>query len=302
MFYENVYEAIGDTPMIKLFGKDYASVYLKLEFMNPGGSIKDRPALYMIEEGERQGLLKKNGVIIEATSGNMGIGLSMIGRAKGYKVVIVMPESMSLERQKLMKAYGAELLLTCAKDGMQGSVDLARKLARENGYFMPSQFENQGNTKAHYETTAVEILRDLDNKIDIFVSGIGTGGTISGVGKRLKETNNNMEIIGVEPESSPLLTQGKSGLHKIQGIGANFIPSILDESIIDKIETVSNEEAIKYTRILANEYGVLAGISSGANFAIACKLARNLTKGKNIVTVLPDSGERYLSTEVFNGE
>lgn len=299
MIKNNIYETIGNTPMVKIENENMADIYLKLESFNPGGSIKDRPALYMIEEGERTGSLKKDGTIIEPTSGNMGIAISMIARAKGYKVIIVMPETMSEERKMLMKAYGAELILTEGSEGMNGSVELAKELAEKNNYFMPSQFENEANFLSHYETTSEETLKDLDSKIDGFVAGVGTGGTITGIGKRLKEINKNIEVVAVEPDSSAILSGEDPSSHKIQGIGANFIPKILDRDLIDKIIRVKDEVAFKYSRKLANEYGILSGISSGANFYGAIELAKKLGKGKNVVTILPDNGERYLSTDLF---
>lgn len=304
MKYNNIYEAIGKTPILKINYANKANmgeVFAKIESFNPGGSIKDRAALYMIEAGEKEGLLKEGGTIIEATSGNMGIALSMIGAAKGYKVIIVMPNTMSIERRKLMKAYGAEIILTEGKYGMAGSVELAGKLAKENRYFMPRQFENKNNVLAHYETTAVEILEDIDGEIDAFVAGVGTGGTIVGVGKRLKEINPNTLIVAVEPEKSPLLSGGKAGPHGLQGIGANFIPNILDRNIIDEIIKIDEEEAYLQAKNLGKYEGILVGISSGANMAAALKIAEKLGKNNKIVTVLPDTGERYLSTDLFTG-
>lgn len=299
MIVDSIYKAIGNTPMLRIENDDMADIYLKLEYFNPAGSIKDRPALYMIERGEETGELKEGGTIIEPTSGNMGIALAMIGRAKGYKVIIVMPETMSMERQLLMKAYGAKLILTEGKYGMEGSVELAKNLAEKKGYFMPSQFENEYNFKSHYDTTSKEIIRDLDGRIDLFVAGIGTGGTITGIGRRLKELDENIRLVGIEPDSSAILSGEEAGPHKIQGIGANFLPDILDRSILDDILRVSNEEAFEYSRKLVKEYGILAGISSGANYYGALEMAKKLGKGKNIVTVLADSGERYLSTDLF---
>lgn len=298
-------KVIGKTPLIRLNNnkeENMAEILVKVESANPGGSIKDRPALYMIKDGEERGALKKGGTIIEPTSGNMGIAIAMIGAAKGYKVIITMPSSMSVERRKLMEAYGAKVILTQAEDGMAGSVELAKKLARENGYFMPDQFGNKNNVKAHYQTTGVEILEDTEGQIDGFVAGVGTGGTISGIGKRLKEKNSNIVIVGIEPKKSPVLSGGKPGSHGIQGIGANFIPEILDRSIIDKIIGIGEEEAYLQTKNLGKQYGILSGISSGANMAGAIILAKQLGKGKRVVTILPDTGERYLSTDLFNGE
>lgn len=304
MSLNSIYETIGNTPLIKLNNSNEISeILVKAESSNPGGSIKDRAALYMIKDAEEKGLLKKGGTIIEPTSGNTGIALAMIGAAKGYKVIIVMPDTMSVERIKLMKAYGAEVLLTDGKDGMVGSVELAKKLANEKGYFMPDQFGNMSNVKAHYETTALEIIKDLKGKnIDAFVAGVGTGGTITGVGKRLKEANPNTLIVAVEPSKSPLLSKGKADSHGIQGIGANFVPKILDIDIIDEIITIDDEDAFSYARKLSQSEGIFCGISSGANVAAATKIAKKLGKNKRVVTVLPDTGERYLSTKLFNGE
>ncbi len=300
MIVNNIYEAIGNTPMIKIQNSGLANIYLKLESLNPGGSIKDRPALYMVEDGEKTGRLKPKGTIIEPTSGNMGIALAMIGVSKGYKVILVMPETMSEERKLLMKAYGAELILTEGKKGMTGSVELAKKLAEENGYFMPSQFENPANPLSHYETTAKEIISDMsESSIDAFLAGIGTGGTITGIGRKLKEYNNEIKIIGIEPDKSPILSGENPSSHKIQGIGANFIPEILDRDIIDRIIRVEDETAFEYSRKLGRELGILSGISSGANYFGALEMARELGEGKNVITVLPDNGERYLSTDLF---
>lgn len=302
---DSINKIIGKTPLVRLnngIKGDMAEILVKVESVNPGGSIKDRAALYMIKDAEERGILKEDGTIIEPTSGNMGIGIAMIGAAKGYKVIIVMPDTMSIERRKLMIAYGAEVILTEGKYGMAGSVELAEKLAKENGYFMPDQFGNINNVKAHYETTAVEILEDTKGDIDAFVAGVGTGGTITGVGKRLKEVNSNILIVAVEPRKSPLLSGGKAGSHGLQGIGANFIPKILDQNIIDEIIAIDEEEAYLETKNLGKQDGILCGISSGANVAAAIMLAKRLGKGKRVVTVLPDTGERYLSTDLFNGE
>ncbi|HLR35424.1 MAG TPA: cysteine synthase A [Tissierellales bacterium] len=306
MIFNNIYETIGNTPLIKLDNRDennIGDILIKVESFNPGGSIKDRAALYMIKDAEKNGILTKGGTIIEPTSGNTGIALAMIGAARGYKVKIVMPDTMSVERRKLMEAYGAEVILTDGKNGMVGSVELAKKLAHEKGYFMPDQFGNINNIKAHYETTAVEILNDIKGEnIGAFVAGIGTGGTITGVGKRLKEENPNILIVAVEPNKSPLLSEGKAGSHGIQGIGANFIPEILDKTIIDEIIQVDEEDAYFYARNISKYEGIFCGISSGANVAAATMIAKKLGKGRKVVTVLPDTGERYLSTNLFNGE
>lgn len=304
MKYNNIYHAIGKTPLVRLNYTDKenrAEIFAKVESLNPGGSVKDRAALYMVKAGEEKGILKERGTIIEPTSGNTGIALAMIGAAKGYKVIIVMPDTMSIERRKLMEAYGAKVILTEGKYGMAGSVELAEKLAKENNYFMPDQFGNINNVKAHYETTAVEILEDMKANIDAFVAGVGTGGTITGVGKKLKEEETNISIIAVEPKKSPLLSTGKAGPHGLQGIGANFIPSILDRNIIDEIIQIGEEEAYLQVRNLGKYEGILVGISSGANVAAAIMVAEKLGKGKKVVTILPDTGERYLSTDLFNG-
>lgn len=305
MEFNNIYKTIGRTPLVKLnnmITEDMADIWVKVEFFNPGGSVKDRPALYMIKDAEDKGILKKGSTIIEPTSGNTGIALAMIGAARGYKVIIVMPDTMSIERRKLMEAYGAELILTEGKYGMAGSVELAKELANKEGYFMPDQFGNMNNVKAHYETTGVEILEDIKGEVDTFVAGVGTGGTITGIGKRLKENNPNTLIVAVEPSKSPILSGGNPSGHGIQGIGANFIPVILDRNIIDEIIKVDDENAFVKAREIGVEEGILCGISSGANIYAAIALAKRLGKGKKVVTVLPDTGERYLSTVLFNGE
>lgn len=304
MKFDSIYEIIGRTPLIKINNIDeqnMAQILVKVESFNPAGSIKDRAALYMIKNAEDEGILKKGGTIIEPTSGNTGIAIAMIGAAKGYKVIIVMPDTMSIERRKLMEGYGAKVILTEGKYGMAGSVEFAKKLADENGYFMPDQFDNINNVKAHYETTGLEILEDTKGNVDAFVAGVGTGGTITGIGKRLKEANPNTLIVAVEPKKSPLLSEGKVGPHGIQGIGANFVPSILDKSIIDEIIQVDEKEAYIQVKKLGKSEGILCGISSGANMFAAIKVAKKLGKGKTVVTVLPDTGERYLSTDLFNG-
>lgn len=305
MIYNNIYETIGRTPLVRLNNikvDDWADILVKLESFNPSGSVKDRASLYMIEAAEKAGLLTKGGTIIEPTSGNTGIGLAMIGASKGYKVIIVMPDSMSIERRKLMEAYGAKIILTEGKFGMAGSVELAERLARDNNYFLPNQFENINNIEAHYETTAIEILEDTDGKIDAFVAGVGTGGTISGVGKRLKMYNKDILIVAAQPSKSPVLTGGKPNSHKIQGLGANFIPGIFDKNIVDEILDIDEDIAYSYARKLGKSEGILSGISSGANIAASSIIAKRLGKGKTVITVLPDTGERYLSTELFNGE
>lgn len=304
MKFQKIHKTIGKTPLVEIYREEEtngASIWAKIEAFNPGGSVKDRPALYMIEDAEKKGLLEKGGTIIEPTSGNTGIAMAMIGVAKGYKVVIVMPETMSIERRKLMEAYGAKIILTKGEEGMAGSVKLAKKLAKENGYFMPDQFSNLSNVKAHYETTGPEILEATQGEIDAFVVGVGTGGTITGAGRRLKEANSSLQIFAVEPEKSPLLSGGVAGPHGIQGIGANFIPSILDRELINRVIKIKDEEALVEAKNLGRNKGILCGISSGANMAAALKLAKKLGKDKTIVTVLPDTGERYLSTDLFNG-
>lgn len=299
----SVIELIGDTPLIRLSNlakQNWGDIYLKLEYFNPAGSIKDRPALFMIEEAEKEGKLKKGSVIVEPTSGNTGIGLAMVGRSKGYKVILIMPETMSIERRNLLKAYGAQIILTPGEKGMTGSIEVAEKLVNENdNYFMPNQFGNINNPKSHVLTTARELIKQTDGNIDVFVSGIGTGGTITGIGKVLKKEIPNVKIVGVEPASSPVISKGEPGAHKIQGIGANFIPEILDLNIVDEVDQVTDAEAIETTKRLALEEGLLVGISSGAAVFSALKKAKILGKGKRIVAIAPDSGERYLSTGIY---
>jgi len=302
MIFNNIYELIGNTPMIKLnrlTDEGMAEVLVKLESFNPGSSVKDRIALSMIEKAEEMGLIKPGDTIIEPTSGNTGIGLAMVGAAKGYKVILVMPETMSIERRKLMKAYGAELVLTDGKKGMRGAVEEAERLAKENGYFMPQQFKNIANPQIHMKTTAQEILKQTEGKIDMFIAGVGTGGTITGVGRILKREIPNIKIVAVEPKDSPVLSGGQPGPHKIQGIGAGFIPDILDKDVIDEVITVTTEQAFQTSRNLAKKEGILVGISSGAAIFVALSKAMDLGKGKRIVTVAPDTGERYLSTDLF---
>jgi len=303
----SVDELIGNTPLLELKNTQkkenlQARIFAKLECFNPAGSAKDRPALEMINAAEKSGLLKKNSVIIEPTSGNTGIALAAIGAARGYKVIIVMPDTMSKERILLIKAYGAEVILTDGKKGMQGSIDEALRLSAEyENSFIPSQFDNPANPLAHYKTTGPEIWQDTDGKVDILVAGIGTGGTLSGTGKFLKEKNPDIKVVGAEPLSSPLLTQGSFGPHKIQGIGANFIPENLDKVIYDEIIDVPDESAFEYARKMAVNEGILVGISSGAAVYAAAELAkRPENSGKIIVAVLTDTGERYLSSGLFS--
>jgi len=306
MIYKQITELVGKTPLMELCNYEKennleAKIIAKLECMNPAGSSKDRIAVKMIEEAEKKGLLKEGSVIIEPTSGNTGIGLASAAAAKGYKVILTMPDTMSVERRNLLKAYGAEIVLTEGSLGMNGAVAKAEELkASHEGSFIPGQFVNPDNPKAHYETTGPEIWVDTEGQIDIFVAGIGTGGTISGTGKYLKEKNPHIKIVGIEPASSPLITEGRSGSHKLQGIGANFIPDTFDKSICDEIITIEAEDAFIAGRALATKEGFLAGISSGAALHGAKILAeREENKGKTIVVLLPDSGERYLSTELF---
>ena len=305
--YENLTELIGKTPLVKLpnFSEEKnisATLLAKVEFFNPAGSVKDRVALNMIEDAEKKGLLKKGSVIIEPTSGNTGIGLAMVSAIKGYKTILTMPDTMSIERIKLLKAYGAEIVLTEGSKGMQGAIDKANELHRETeGSIIAGQFENSANPEAHIRTTAKEIFEDTDGKIDIFVAGIGTGGTLSGVGKYLKDKNPEIKIIGVEPLKSPLLTEGYASPHGIQGIGANFIPENLDREIYDEIIAVSDEDAMNTGKELAKKEGMLVGISSGAAVFAATQIAlRKENEGKIIVVLLPDTGTRYLSTSMFD--
>lgn len=304
--YESIDQLIGKTPLLKLTSTEKklglnARIVAKLEYFNPAGSVKDRIAKAMFDDAEESGKLNKNSVIIEATSGNTGIGLASVGTARGYRVIIVMPETMSIERRNLIKAYGAELVLTEGSKGMKGAIQKAEDLAKavENS-FIPGQFLNPANPKTHYLTTGPEIFEDTDGKVDYFVSGVGTGGTISGTGKYLKEKNPDVKVVAVEPADSPVLSGGEPGPHKIQGIGAGFVPDTLDTDIYDEIITVSNDDAFEYGKMIGKNEGFLAGISSGAALKAAVEIAeRPEAKGKNIVVLLPDTGERYLSTPLF---
>ena len=309
MIYESIDQLVGSTPLLfpKRFNEKYAqhsSIFCKLEYLNPAGSVKDRTALNMINKAEKDGLINKDGstLIIEPTSGNTGIGLAAICAARGYKVILTMPESMSIERRKILAAYGADIVLTDARLGMKGAIDKAKELAKSvPSAFIPSQFSNPANPDVHKNTTGPEIWKDTEGKVDIFVAGIGTGGTISGVAEYLKNKNPNVQIVGVEPSSSPLISKGKSGPHGIQGIGANFIPENLNKTIIDKIIPVSEADAFAVSKDLARLEGILCGISSGAALHVATELTRlPENKGKNIVVLLPDTGDRYLSTQLFD--
>ncbi len=301
--YNNVIELIGNTPLIKLnkiLEKNSAEIYVKLESFNPAGSVKDRIALNMIDDAEAKAKIKKGDTIIEPTSGNTGIGLALVCAVKGYRLILVMSESMSFERRNLLTSYGAELILTPAKDGMQGAIDKANEILKEHPeYFMPNQFENPANPAMHKKTTAVEIWDAMDGRIDAFVAGVGTGGTITGVGEFLKEKNPDIKIIAIEPAGSPVLSGGRPGPHKIQGIGAGFIPKVLNRGIIDKVITVGDDDAFRMAKRLAREEGLLVGISSGANMVGALQIAKEMGEGKKVVTVLPDTGERYFSIEKY---
>ncbi len=300
--YDNITQTIGRTPLVKLqrVCSDAATVLAKLEFFNPSSSVKDRPALSIIEAAVAAGALVPGGTLVEATSGNMGIGLAMIGAARGYHVVLTMPESMSMERRMLLRAYGAELVLTPASGGMQAAVDKANELAKQPGFVLASQFANPANPAAHRSTTAEEIWADTDGSVDIIVAGIGTGGTISGLGQVLKQHKPDIELIGVEPAESPLLTSGTAGPHKIQGIGANFIPSNLDRELLTEVITITSEQAMETARTTAAQEGMLVGISSGAAIAAAAQVAaRPENQGKTIVVICPSSGERELSTPLY---
>lgn len=304
--YTSVDQIIGNTPLLELTNieKKYdlkAKILAKLEYLNPAGSVKDRVAKAIIDEAEQSGKLKRNSVIIEPTSGNTGIGLSSVAAARGYKIIIVMPETMSVERRQIMKAYGAELVLTDGKLGMKGAIAKAEELSKEiPNSFIAGQFVNMANPKAHFDTTGPEIYRDTDGKVDIFVAGVGTGGTVSGVGKFLKSKNSDIKIVAVEPQTSPVLSKGVSGSHKIQGIGAGFVPEVLNTEIYDEVITVSDDNAFSVGNLIAKTEGILVGISSGAAVYAAIELAKRPENyGKNITVLLPDTGDRYLSTPLF---
>lgn len=304
--YKGAAELIGDTPLVEVSNAKkelelQADILVKLEYLNPAGSVKDRAAREMIRDAEERGILKEGSVIIEPTSGNTGIGLASIAAVKGYRVILTMPETMSVERQNILKAYGAEIILTEGAKGMQGAIDRAEELAREiPGSFIAGQFVNPANAETHKKTTGPEIWRDTDGKVDIFVAGVGTGGTITGVGEYLKAQNPKIQVVAVEPSDSPVLSQGKAGVHKLQGIGAGFVPEVLNTEIYDEVITVEAEDAFAAARLLARKEGFLVGISSGAAFHAAAVLARRPENGgKTIVVLLPDSGDRYYSTPLF---
>lgn len=304
--YNSISELVGHTPVVELkniekkFGLK-GKIFAKLEYFNPAGSVKDRVALNMILNAERDGKISKGGVLIEPTSGNTGIGIAAIGVPRGYRVIIVMPETMSIERRKLIKAYGAEIVLSDGSKGMKGAIEKAEELAKETGGTIMGQFVNPSNPEAHYKTTGVEIYEDMDCAVDYFVAGVGTGGTITGAGKYLKEKKANVKVVAVEPYSSPVISEGRAGKHGIQGIGAGFIPETLDVSVIDEVITVKDEDAFNLGKTVSGAEGFLVGISSGAALWAATEVAkREESKGKNIVVILPDSGDRYLSTTMFD--
>ncbi len=304
-YVNSITELIGRTPIVKLnniVDENSAEVYLKLEYFNPASSVKDRIALAMIEDAEKKGILKPGDTIIEPTSGNTGIGLAMVASAKGYKTVLVMPETMSLERRNLLRAYGAELVLTPGPAGMKGAVEKAEELSKEKGYFMLQQFENLSNPEIHRKTTGPEIVEQMGDQLDAFVAGIGTGGTITGAGEILKSKYPNIKIVAVEPKDSPILSGGKPGPHKLQGIGANFVPKVLNTEIYDEVFTVTTEDAFEAARKVARNEGILGGISSGAAIHAALETAKKLGKGKKVLAVVPDNGERYLSTALYQFE
>ena len=303
MVYKNLLDLIGNTPIVKLNNifndENIADIYVKLEGFNLGSSVKDRAALGMIEAAEKSGRLKPGGTIVEPTSGNTGISLALISSLKGYKIIIIMPDTMSVERRSIIAAYGAEIILTDGGKGMKGAIEKAEELLRNNpDYFMPQQFENSANPEMHYKTTGEEIIKDLPD-LDAFVAGVGTGGTITGIGKKLKEFNPDIKIIAVEPTDSAVLSGEKPGKHKLQGIGAGFIPKILDLSVIDEVIRISNDKAFEFCRIISRQNALFLGISSGAAIAAAYETAKKLGKGKKVLAVSPDGGEKYLSTDVY---
>lgn len=301
MIYNGAIELIGKTPILRvtnMIDENSADVYVKLEKFNPGGSVKDRAALGMIERAEQEGVLKEGSVIVEPTSGNTGIALAMIGRLKGYKVIIVMPETMSKERRDLIKAYGAELVLTEGSRGMKGAIEKATQMVNEYGYFMPQQFENIANPEKHYVTTAKEIYEDIKD-LDVLVAGVGTGGTISGIGKNLKEKINDIEIVAIEPSNSQVISGKNPGPHKIQGIGAGFVPQNYKQEYVDKVVAVSDEDAIKTAVDFAKSEGILVGISSGAAIYAAIEIAKKVGKGKKVLAIAPDGGEKYISMGIY---
>lgn len=304
--YNSVTELIGGTPLLRAnnFIKAHnlkANILVKLEYFNPAGSVKDRIAKAMIEQAEKDGKLKENSVIIEPTSGNTGIGLASVAAARGYKAILTMPETMSVERRNLLKAYGAQIVLTDGSKGMKGAIDKAEELAKSTpNSFIPSQFTNQANPAAHEATTGPEIWNDAEGKVDVFVAGVGTGGTLTGVARYLKKQREDIHVVAVEPETSPVLSQGQAGPHKIQGIGAGFVPDTLDTKVYDEVIAIANDDSFQYGRAFAHNEGILVGISSGAALAAAVQLAKRPEyEGKNIVVLLPDTGDRYLSTELF---
>ena len=299
----SVLDLVGQTPIVKLNNlsdENSADVYLKLEYFNPGSSVKDRIALAMVEAAEKSGQLKAGDTIIEPTSGNTGIGLALVASAKGYRAILVMPETMSLERRNLLRAYGAELVLTPGPDGMKGAIAKAEELAKENGYLLPQQFTNQANPEVHRETTGPEIVEAFgDDTLDAFVAGIGTGGTITGAGAVLREKYPDIKIYAVEPKDSPVLSGGKPGPHKIQGIGAGFVPEVLNTELYEQVIQITTEEAFEYARLTGKKEGILSGISGGAAIAAAIQVAKELGKGKKVLAIIPDNGERYLSTALY---
>jgi cysteine synthase A len=301
--HKDITELIGRTPVVRLnrlSPEGGSTIYGKVEFFNPGGSVKDRICLSMINEAERQGKLKPGGTIVEPTSGNTGIGLALVSAVRGYKLILVMPESMSMERASLLSSYGAQLVLTPAWEGMKGSIKEAESIIGQNpSYFMPDQFSNPANPAMHKKTTALEIWEALDGKIDAFVAAVGTGGTITGCGEVFKERNTKIKIVAVEPAGSPVLSGGDPGPHKIQGIGAGFVPKVLNRTILDSVITVTDDEAYQTAKLLAKKEGLLVGISAGANVFASQKVAKELGPGKNVVTILPDTGERYISIEKY---